>query len=207
MVDTGKSHSCNQGVAEQSRKHHWAWRRGLRPSSAGTTEIIASASEFASGWLSVKKMDVDALVARLKGRRVVVFIDDLDRADPVAIPKTLLALRELLDWPSFAFVLAFDRRVVGQALGDYSKAYGENANAFLEKIVDVPFTIPTPTKEQQRALAVQSFSACCSFVPTPVAEKFAALFPYEPRRVKLIARCIGALRDVAQRHNPEAVLQ
>lgn len=171
----------------------------------GTGELLTAAADLASEWVAPKKADVDALVNQLNGRRVVVFVDDLDRADPAAIPKTLLAFRELLDWPSFAFVLAFDKGVVGRALGEYSKAYGENAEGFLEKIVDFPFTIPVPSPEQQRALATQAFAASCEFVPAQVIHDLAALLPREPRRVKLIGRCLGALQDVVARHGPEEI--
>lgn len=169
----------------------------------GTTEIVTGAFELATKWASPKKQDIESLVQQLKGRRVVVFIDDLDRSDPVAIPKTLLALRELLDWPSFAFVLAFDKRVVGRALGEYSSAYGESAHAFLEKIIDFPFTITAPTADQQKELATHAFDACCPFVPSQVVIDLAALLPVEPRRVKLIARCISALKEVAKRHGQD----
>jgi hypothetical protein len=166
----------------------------------GTADILSTAVDLAMQWASISKDDVNALVSQLNGRRVVVFIDDLDRTDPTAIPKTLLALRELLDWPSFAFVLAFDKRIVGQALAQYSRAYGDNASAFLEKIVDFPFSMPIPTPDQQLRLARSAFTTCCPFVPRSVLEDVATVLPQEPRRVKLIARSLGALSDVARRH-------
>lgn len=168
----------------------------------GTSEVIVGAAESAFAWLAIERKDIDALVQQLNGRRVVVFIDDLDRTDPRVIPKTLLALRELLDWPGFSFVLAFDRRVVARALFDYSAAYGENAQTFLEKVVDVPFEIPVPNESQKAALASHAFEACCPFVPVEAVNASKAYLPDEPRRIKLIARKVGILAAVAERHSP-----
>jgi KAP family P-loop domain len=169
----------------------------------GTSDAVAEVAESAFAWLAIDRKDIDALVKKLSGRRVVVFIDDLDRADPRLIPKTLLALRELLDWPGFSFVLAFDRRVVAQAIREYSTAYGDNAQTFLEKVIDVPFEVTTPSESQKAALALHAFNTCCPFVPTDALAAAKAYFPDEPRRIKLIARKIGVLASVAKRHGPE----
>lgn len=171
----------------------------------GTSDVIFSAGESAFSWLAINKRDIEALTTQLNGRRVIVFVDDLDRADPHLIPKTLLALRELLDWPGFSFVLAFDRKVVARALTDYSAAYGENAQTFLEKVVDIAFEISPPTEAQKFALARQAFDACCPFFPESALAEAKQYLPNEPRRVKLIARKIGLLKNAGQRHDPDEI--
>lgn len=172
---------------------------------AGTSDVIFGVGESAFAWLSINKHDIDALISQLNGRRVIVFVDDLDRADPRLIPKTLLALRELLDWPGFSFVLAFDRPMVARALTEYSAAYGENAQTFLEKVVDVAFEIGPPTEAQKFELARQAFYACCPFFPESALAEAKQYLPNEPRRVKLIARKIGLLKNAGQRHNPDEI--
>jgi KAP family P-loop domain len=69
----------------------------------------------------------------------------------------VLALRELLDVPKFVFVLAFDRGTVSRALAEYNTAWGPSGEAILEKIIDFPFELPTPTPGQVKALAVRQF--------------------------------------------------
>ena len=170
------------------------------PLPKGTADAAFGVAQTAFEAFAINKADLDALAQNLEGRRVVVFIDDLDRADPKLIPKTLLALREMLDWPNFSFVLAFDRKVVGSALAEYSKAYGENAQMFLEKVVDVPFEIAAPTAPQKLALASRAFSTCCSFVPAQIIDSVKVHLPDEPRRVKLVARKIGVMASAAARH-------
>lgn len=167
----------------------------------GTAELISGAAEIAIGWTAIGADDLKRLVNELNERRVVVFIDDLDRADPRAIPKTLLALRELLDWPGFSFVLAFDKQIISRALGEYSKVFGDDADAFLAKIVDIPFELPTPSDTQVQRLTRVAFKKCCEFVPPSAIEESQKWMPHEPRGIKHIARALGILREVALRHD------
>lgn len=174
----------------------------------GAGAAASAAGNFALSKLSFDKKDLDALleITRKAGfKRIVVFIDDLDRADPKVLPKTLLALREMLDWPDFAFVVAFDKEVVAKSLGDYSAAFGESADRFLEKIIDVPFVLPAPTPLQVRRLAKRALDSCCGFMPAEARERLAEWFPRNPRTAKLVARSLGALNQAAVRHDPAEV--
>lgn len=169
---------------------------------------LAVAGGLALSTLGVNLDDLEKLInaARQNGSgRIIVFIDDLDRADPRVLPKTLLALREMLDWPDFTFVLAFDKDVVASALGDYSKAFGDAADRFLEKIVDVPFVLPTPSTESVKRLATRALRDCCDFIPVSDRNRLAEWLPANPRTAKLVARSLGALRDVAMRHDREEI--
>ncbi|UVL54372.1 KAP family NTPase [Pseudomonas sp. B21-035] len=164
------------------------------------TQIAEQTGQLLSSKLAFNRKELEALCAELERTRIVVFIDDLDRADPTAIPKAMLALRELLDWPSFAFVLAFDLDVVSKALSLYSAAYGENGQRFLEKIIDISITLPEPTPEQARRLAWRAFRECCPFIPEAAFTRIAQWFPGNPRLVKAISRDLGQLKTVAVRH-------
>lgn len=169
------------------------------------TRALSALATSASAWAKIGREDLKAIVALLKGRRVVVFIDDLDRADPKILPKTLLAMRELLDWPGFSFVLAFDKRVISTALSEYSTAFGDDAQGFLEKVIDVPFDIPDTTLYQRRRLTESAFRACCDTMPLEAITAILPVLPSEPRRVKLIARMMGALRPSLNRHRAQDV--
>lgn len=155
----------------------------------------------ASAWTKISRSDLEAIAKLLQGRRVVVFVDDLDRADPKLVPKTLLAMRELLDWPGFAFVLAFDKRAVASALAAYSTAFGDDADGFLEKVIDVPFEVPEPSEEHRERLARAAFLACCDLMPDGSVAAIAPHLPSQPRRVKIVARMMGALRPALARHS------
>ena len=158
------------------------------------------ASNFISDQLRLSRTDIERLSNQLGKRRVVVFIDDLDRADPVVVPKLLLALRELLDFSRFAFVLAFDRTIVGKALHTYNPAWGNAGGGFLDKVIDFPFDLPAPSTNQITRLAHAQFRAICSFVPLGAVDDIGELLPGNPRKLKLFARLISSLKEEVTRH-------
>lgn len=168
----------------------------------GAGAATSALSALGSGLLRVDDQDLKRMRDAIGSRRVVVFIDDLDRADPRLVPKALLALRELLDWPDFAFVLAFDLEMVASALGEYSKAFGDTASRFLEKVIDVPFVIPEPDASNVVRLATRVLGTCCAFIPQSDRDAVAGFFPSNPRQAKLVARDIGRLKSAAERHDP-----
>ena len=101
-------------------------------------------SGVAAAFLRFTKADIEALTRSLQGRRVVVIIDDIDRADPKLLPQLFLSLRELLDVPGFAFLVPFEKSIVAKALLEEHGAWG-SGERFLEKILDFQITIPTST--------------------------------------------------------------
>ena len=151
----------------------------------------------------ISKKDVARISRDLGSRRVVVFIDDLDRTDPIVIPKLLLALRELLDFSKFVFVLAFDRTVVSKSLRQYNAAWGDSGEVFIEKVIDFPFELSAPSPKQVMELARRQFSLICPFVPITAVEDILAVMPRSPRRLKLFARLIASLTNEVKRHEPD----
>lgn len=177
------------------------------PESASYSEIVTLAAgaaglvfEKLSEILQLEKSDLDALRKQLGDRRIIVFVDDLDRADPRMLPTTLLTLRELLDWPGFVFVLAFDKDVVGKALRSYSEAFGESAQHFLDKIIDVPVTLPEPSPKQVQRMVARNLRYCCPFLPDTAIEQTAEWFPTNPRQAKRICRSLSVFGAAADRH-------
>jgi hypothetical protein len=78
-------------------------------------------------------------------RRVVVFVDDLDRCGPDQALALLDAIKVFLDVPNCVFVLGIDRSIVQQAL---AKKYPDDPIAqreYLSKIVQLPFQLPPLT--------------------------------------------------------------
>lgn len=78
--------------------------------------------------------------------RLVIFIDDLDRVPPAAAVEILDAIKNVFNVPGCVFVLAIDYDVVVKGLESKLGARtGKNTHEFrqyLDKIIQVPFTLP-----------------------------------------------------------------
>ena len=80
-----------------------------------------------------------------KKDRVVVFIDDLDRLKPIEAVEVLETVKNFLDFENIIHVLAIDYNVI---VNGVKEKYGnefkeEKAHQYFEKIIQVPFKIPT----------------------------------------------------------------
>jgi hypothetical protein len=96
---------------------------------------------FGPATVSKRKSDlVDAL--RSLSRRVVVFIDDLDRLEPGEASEVLRLVRAVADFPNVIYVLSYDPEVVAQTLTKAVQV--DDGASFLEKIVQVSFRVPRP---------------------------------------------------------------
>lgn len=82
--------------------------------------------------------------------RIVIFIDDLDRLEPVRAVEVLEVLKNFLDVPGCVFVLAIDYDVISRGLMESKRfmAIGEQdaeVKNFFDKIIQVPYRMPIDT--------------------------------------------------------------
>ena len=80
-----------------------------------------------------------------ESNRVVVFIDDLDRIQPILALELLEAIKNFMDVPGCVFVMALDYEVVQRGLIEklgvgLQKTSGK---AFFDKLIQLPFVVPT----------------------------------------------------------------
>jgi hypothetical protein len=92
------------------------------------------------------RQEFGALMSELPEiERVVVLVDDLDRCLPETVVAALEAMKLFLSVQKMAFVIAADRRLVTLAI---AKSYGSSAQGlefarqYLEKMVQIPVTVP-----------------------------------------------------------------
>ncbi|UTM45920.1 KAP family P-loop NTPase fold protein [Glutamicibacter mysorens] len=83
--------------------------------------------------------------------RIVVLIDDLDRCSPDRVVELIEAVRLLMDVEGFVFVLAIDYEVLLDAIRH--KYQHADSEKFIEKIVQVPFWIPSLQIEDENLLS------------------------------------------------------
>lgn len=78
--------------------------------------------------------------------RVVVIVDDLDRCLPTAVVHTLEAIKLFLSVPKMVFILGADKELVTDAIASYLPNSNRNdriANNYLDKIVQIPISLPS----------------------------------------------------------------
>lgn len=81
--------------------------------------------------------------------KVVVLVDDLDRCSPASVVATLEAIKVFLSVPKMAFVLAAEEEMIRWSIAQDVHAGGrsEFADRYLEKIVQLPVTLPRLTRD------------------------------------------------------------
>jgi predicted KAP-like P-loop ATPase len=100
---------------------------------------------FVLNFLRKKPKDVPALKAEISkglekaGRRFVFVVDDIDRLAPDEIRELFKVIKALADFPNVIYLLSFDRKVVADGL---HTSLGIEGEAYLEKIVQAPFSLP-----------------------------------------------------------------
>lgn len=79
-----------------------------------------------------------------QGCRVVIFIDDLDRLQPMRAVELLEVLKLFVDCENCVFVLAIDTSVVFQGIREkYGRDINEEkAQSFFDKMIQLPFKMP-----------------------------------------------------------------
>jgi hypothetical protein len=152
--------------------------------------------------LKYNSTEIRKIQQELHGRRVVVLVDDLDRAAPELIPQLLLSLRELFDLPGFTFLLAFDDEIVGEAIRQKNPAWLSGTN-FLEKILDFRFHLPPITEIQKQRLVTRALEKYCPFIPKQSVGKIQDLLPNNPRKLKSLIRSLVALKPQIARHSAD----
>ena len=154
-----------------------------------------------------------------KERRLVVFIDDLDRCLPEKAIEVLEAIKLFLDVTGCLFFLGVDRGVIEQGIRVKYKGFLDAVNAaaggleqdrripitgddYLEKIVQLPFHL-LPLDEQRVADFIEQSGAN---LPQGCIEIFAAGLEANPRKVKRALNIFRLLHQLAGLRRAEFTL-
>lgn len=196
----------NQAVANQTGLDVMAAAEG--------NEGAAASAEVAD-----IKEDIRDIIQKLiddqanRYKRVVFFVDDLDRIPPSDAVEVLEALKNMFDIPNCIFVLAIDYEVVVKGLeGKFGKKTEENERefrSFFDKIIQVPFTMPTGAYTIDQ-LMQDKLSGMGMAIPKEYMDEYAAVVGYtvgfNPRSLKRYLNSFSLLRrlrDSEFKANPE----
>lgn len=100
------------------------------------------------------KYDLEDLKNRLNktivdsSKKLVVFIDDIDRLDKNEIYSIFRLIKLSADFSNTTYILSFDEKIVASAIGcRFGSGDDKSGRDFLEKIVQVPLNIPKANSE------------------------------------------------------------
>ena len=133
----------------------------------------------------------DLIESCVAPRRLVVFIDDLDRCLPEKAIEVLEAIKLFVDVPHCVFLLGLDHEVIArgvemrykdfQAAENGSKAQIIDGGRYLEKIIQLPFTIP-PVERGDMEEFIQGLTTAWPHPACPLV--FARGLGNNPRQIK-----------------------
>lgn len=115
---------------------------GLAGAGVATEAGARSIEEWlGNASLDEEKANIQAELRKLK-RKIVIFIDDLDRLEPGEVVEILRLVRAVVDFPNVVFVLCYSREIITTNLS--TALHIEQGSEFLEKIIQVSFPVPQP---------------------------------------------------------------
>ncbi len=96
-------------------------------------------------------------------KKILVVIDDIDRLHPDEIRELFRMIKATANFPNTIYLLAFDNQVVTDAL---ERGFVSSGKDYLEKIVQVPFVLPSPEKFSLRRLLFKKLDSILADTPT-----------------------------------------
>lgn len=118
----------------------------LSPDFEGLLDSFKDESEKIAETMEQFEQDFENLLKSVAVSRIVVFIDDLDRCSSEKVVEAFETIKLFLNTPETTFVIGADAPKIEQAIGTvYHVAEGTRptfARDYLEKIVQLPFSIP-----------------------------------------------------------------
>ncbi len=152
----------SEAVRKSAKKAQKKLRKALRKASSG--DALSMVDEDAgegdlddiSGLMgafhaSLKEM-VQTWVEGRPDRRIVIFVDDLDRVPPDESLLLLEGFKHFVEIPGCVFVMAIDYDVVQQGMAEKfgPQMQRTKGKAFYDKIIQLPFVMPAASYQLER---------------------------------------------------------
>ncbi|MRX66959.1 KAP family P-loop domain-containing protein [Flavobacterium resistens] len=139
---------------------HLNW---LKYVHSGAGEIVADAKTFLEGLgkekdVSKLKEDIDQILIKADVK-LYITIDDIDRLTPSEITDIFQLVKLNGNFANTVFILAYDQGIVADAL---KRQFGENGKKYIEKIVQVDYTLPSISKQNLSRIFIDSLSSLFS---------------------------------------------
>ena len=133
------------------------------------------------------------LLDMLKGKKLIVFIDDLDRATEDIVYQTLLLIKEIIDVRGCVFICGIDFEALQVKLKHFNI---ENGLLFSEKIFQFIWEVPIPVVGYKKDLVDTLLRRLRPSIKENLIAKNIELLPDNPRKLKAYFRFLSALQSV-----------
>jgi Cdc6-like AAA superfamily ATPase len=149
---------------------------------------------------STLRDDFETAIAEcLQNKRLVVFIDDLDRCLPEKTIEILEVIKLFLDVSKCVFVIGVAKEMIEQGFAVRYKTNGrlkDSGREYIEKIIQVPFTLP-PIREMVMMKFIESLSM--NETERKVAKLVAKVTHCNPRKVKVFLNIRRIRQEIAEK--------
>lgn len=135
---------------------------GAEPWASMVKSVVVAAGGAAEKVSNLKELDLDKRRKMVTdsldelGRRIIVFIDDLDRLPPREVVEMVRLIKSVGEFPCIAYVVAFDAGYVEEAL---ARQGIPESGSYLDKIVQVRLHVPDADSEKIFALVEEEYNA------------------------------------------------
>nr|WP_295901715.1 P-loop NTPase fold protein [uncultured Bdellovibrio sp.] len=133
-------------------------------------------------------------------KKLIVFVDDLDRAEPEVVHAFFLSLKEFFDIPQIVFVMGISREAIDSLL---KQKFESSSQLFLDKLIDYSVSIPQYQTSEQSVFIENIIGEVRK--PNSVLE-ILELIPNNPRSAKKLIFTIKAEKKAYERFDDEEVL-
>lgn len=143
---------------------------GLGSKLVELVESIINALKKREVTLTSLKADVNKSIVK-SGKYLLVIIDDVDRLDKDELHAVLRLIRQVADFDNCIYIVAMDIDIVAKSIGEY---YGtgnpQDGRKFVDKIVQVPITLPYIPKCDMQRIVENELSDVLDDCVDPVAK-------------------------------------
>ena len=139
-------------------------------------------SRMEAQFKETKEMVSSQILDLVEGKKLLIFVDDLDRAPAEVVYEVLLQMREIIDVMGCVFVCALDLRATHQVLTKRFKI--TNPELFIEKIFQFVFDLPEPNIHDKNRLLEDLLHHQIIETKPELIRSLKDLLPANPRRIK-----------------------
>lgn len=107
--------------------------------------VIGTIGKIFGDYFNSKHMNIESQKERVESslrdfkKRIVIFVDDMDRLFPADVYEMIRIIKAVGDLPSITYVIAWDRRYIEEAL---NKSSVPMSTKYLDKIVQMRLPVP-----------------------------------------------------------------